>query len=121
LQIMHLAAAPAPVTGAAVITTIWQSVLNIVQNVIGTRINLKAEVSCQGTEAVADAEEDQETQDEMEEDSIERIHKQEVEEQEERHLEEGSATTTSATGTATSMALAKKMDSTTILQQTRGL
>jgi hypothetical protein len=61
---------------------------------------------------VADAEKDQETQDEMEEDSIERIHKQEEEEQEERHLEEGSDTTTTATGTAASMALAKKMDNT---------
>jgi hypothetical protein len=109
---MHLAAAAAPVTGAAVITTISQNVLNIVQTVIAT-INLEAEVSCEGTETVADGEEDQETQDQMEEDSIERIHTQEEEEQEERHLEEGSATTTTATGTVASMALAKKMDSKT--------
>jgi hypothetical protein len=109
---MHLAAAVAPITGAAVITTISQNVLNIVQTIIA-KINLEAKVSREGTEAVADVEEDQETQDEMEDDSIERIHKQEEEGQEERHLEEGSATTTTTTGMAASMALAKKMDSTT--------
>jgi hypothetical protein len=70
VAIMHLA----PVTGAAVIITISQNVLNIVQTVIAT-INLEAEVSREGTEAVADMEKDQETQDEMEEDSIECIHR----------------------------------------------
>jgi uncharacterized membrane protein YhiD involved in acid resistance len=109
---MHLAAAAAPVTGAAVITTISRIVLNIVRTVIATRINLEVEVSRKRTEAVADAEEDQEAQDKMEEDSIESIHKQEEEEQEELHLEEGLATTTTATGMVASMALAKKMDST---------
>jgi hypothetical protein len=88
LQFMHLAAAAAPVTGAAVITTISQNVINIVQTVIAT-INLEAKVRREGTEAVADAEEDRETQDETEEDSIKCIHKQEEEEQEGRHLEEG--------------------------------
>jgi hypothetical protein len=76
---MHLAAAAASVTGAAVITTISRIVLNIVRTVITTRINLEVEVSREGTEAVADAEEDQDTQDKMEEVSIERIHKQEEE------------------------------------------
>jgi cobalamin biosynthesis protein CobT len=92
---MHLAAAAAaaPVTDVAVITTISPNVRNIVRTVIAT-INLEAEVNREGTEAVADAEEEQETQDEKEEDSTECIHKQEEEEQEERHREEGSATTT---------------------------
>jgi hypothetical protein len=106
------AAAAAPVTDVAVITTISPNVRNIVQTFIAT-IHLEAEVSREGTEAVADAEEDQETQDGTEEDSTECIHKQEEEEREGRHREEGLATTTTATGTAASMALAKKMDSTT--------
>jgi hypothetical protein len=109
---MQLAASGAPVTGAAVITTISQNVRNIFQTVIA-KINLEAKVSRKGTEAVADAEEDQETQDETEEDSIKCIHKQDEEEQEGRNLEEGLATTTTATGTAASMTLAKKIYSTT--------
>jgi hypothetical protein len=99
------AAAAAHVTVAAAITTISQNVRNIVRTVIAI-ISLEAEANHEGTEAVADVEEE-----EKEEDSTGPIHRQEEQEdQEERHQQEGSATTT---GMAASMALARKMDSTT--------
>jgi hypothetical protein len=50
------AAAAAHVTDVAAITTISPNVRNIVRTVIAT-INLEAEVSREGTEAVADAKE----------------------------------------------------------------
>jgi hypothetical protein len=64
---MHLAAAAAPVTDAAATTTRLLLVLSPVRTIIGTQTNLEVEVSHEGAEAVADAEEDQETQDEVEE------------------------------------------------------
>ncbi len=60
---MHLAAAAAPVTDAAATTTISLLVLKPVRTIIATQTNLEVEVSHKGTEAVADAAEDQETQD----------------------------------------------------------
>jgi hypothetical protein len=108
---MHLAT-PAPVSDAAATSTRSLLVLSPVRTTIVTQTNLEVEVSHEGAEAVADAEEDQKTQDEVEEqDSNERIYKQEEEEQEELHPEEDSATT--ATGTVVSMALGEKMNSMT--------
>jgi hypothetical protein len=52
------AAAAAHVTDVAAITTISPNVRNIVRTVIAT-INLEAEVSREGTEAVADAKEEE--------------------------------------------------------------
>jgi hypothetical protein len=64
---MHLAAAVAPVLDAAATTTRSLLVLSPVWTSIATQTNLGVEVGHEGAEAVADAEEDQETQDEVEE------------------------------------------------------
>jgi hypothetical protein len=64
---MHLVAAAAPVTDAAASTTMSLLVLSPIRTIIATQTNLEVEVSHEGAEAVADAEEDQKTQDEVEE------------------------------------------------------
>jgi hypothetical protein len=64
---MHLAAAAAPVLDAAATTTRLLLVLSPVRTSIATIANLGVEVGHEGAEVVADAEEDQETQDEEEE------------------------------------------------------
>jgi hypothetical protein len=99
LQSMHLGAAAAPVTDAAVMTFIV------------TKTNFEVEVSHEGAEAVADTEEDQETQEEVEEDSNKHTYRRGKEEQEGHLPEEDLATTT--TGTAASMAWGEKMNSMT--------
>jgi hypothetical protein len=67
LQYMHLAAATATVLDAAATTTRLLLVLSPIRTSIVTITNLGVKVSHEGAEAVADAEEDQETQDKVEE------------------------------------------------------
>jgi hypothetical protein len=108
---MHLEADKAHVTDAAVLTTILRLVLSPVRTVIATATNLEAEVIRAGAEEVADAEEDQEKQEDVEEDSNGRIYRIEEEEQEVDLPGRNSVETTTA-GAAASMASVERMNST---------